>query len=121
VAKIEKEALTKQSTMLIESASGSLDRKRSPDVGKQSQISLDVAGVGLNKSSIINLNTSSNDKLKPSMFLTSNMIFDNQFKQSILPKKPFKAKAPMRSYSIVKHIEPKTQVKNQMDLENRND
>jgi len=46
------------------------------------------------------------------MYMTSNMIFDNHLKQSILPKKTFKAKAPIRSYSIIKQIEPKTQVKN---------
>ncbi|MFO0116896.1 MAG: hypothetical protein ACK521_04545 [bacterium] len=78
-------------------------------VGKQSQISLDVAGVSLNKNPIKNFNTSSNNDLKPSMYLTSNMIFDNRFKYSALPKKPFKAKAPrtIRSFSIAQQIEPK--------------
>ena len=78
-------------------------------VGKQSQISLDVTGIGLNKNPIKNLNTSSNNDLKPSMYLTSNMIFDNRLKYSTVPKKPFKAKEPrtIRSFSIAQQTEPK--------------
>ena len=80
---------------------------------------MDVKGVCISKPTLVKLNTSSNVDLKPSMYLTQNMLSDQRVKQSTLSKKPFKAKAPagVRAFSIEHYIDPRSLKHNPLEHE----